>query len=374
MVATKAVGVIPCAHCTQRTTEVTCALCGRQICAECAGDRNSCSEPVTRELRLGIGNRLVDVSRDGRYGVVQHKLTRSRRLLDLHQLAYYRHGPLPRGRLLGGPRFVRLYNSWPEQPDVATTRVAVARPHGEVVEQIVAELSAPLQHWRVVSSGADFLCAVHTNQQVRVLDLARGTHSLHAPMAYKVVQVCDFDPTTRLLVSASYGVARLERVDAGEATALATLSLVNGDAEWCGVAGDRAFTIVREAARFGRAGRVEVWSARPPYQRMGTLSFAGQWGEPDGYDCSRDGRLLAVATHDHWHVIVYDQATGDTVSLEGHTDPVNLVRFVAGDRLLITADRDNRVILWPRTAEGFASRRVELELADRELELPQRLA
>ena len=37
--------------------------------------------------------------------------------------------------------------------------------------------------------------------------------------------------------------------------------------------------------------------------------------------------------------------------LSSHTDDVVLVRFVDGGRRLITADEDNRVIIWPREAE-----------------------
>ena len=49
---------------------------------------------------------------------------------------------------------------------------------------------------------------------------------------------------------------------------------------------------------------------------------------------------------------------------DADTDRINLVRFVAGDRLLVSADRDNRVLLRPRKGDEFLDESVEVEIED----------
>ena len=57
--------------------------------------------------------------------------------------------------------------------------------------------------------------------------------------------------------------------------------------------------------------------------------------------------LLALGRN----VLVYRLRVGARQWLRGHTDEVSLLRFVCGGRMLITADENARVRLWPRRGE-----------------------
>jgi hypothetical protein len=68
---------------------------------------------------------------------------------------------------------------------------------------------------------------------------------------------------------------------------------------------------------------------------------------------SGDGELLAVREQ-RKTLTVIDLSSGKRQSLSGHTDRINLVRFIQGGRVLVTADNDNRVVFWPRAASRMA--------------------
>lgn len=51
-------------------------------------------------------------------------------------------------------------------------------------------------------------------------------------------------------------------------------------------------------------------------------------------------------------VLIYRLRTGRKTTLQGHTDDVSLLRFVCGGRVLVSADDDGRVRLWPKNDNG----------------------
>lgn len=51
-------------------------------------------------------------------------------------------------------------------------------------------------------------------------------------------------------------------------------------------------------------------------------------------------------------MLIYRLRTGRKTTLQGHTDDVSLLRFVCGGRVLVSADDDGRVRLWPKNDNG----------------------
>lgn len=77
---------------------------------------------------------------------------------------------------------------------------------------------------------------------------------------------------------------------------------------------------------------------------------AGRNLAPEELDLSGDGALVALRRK-RKDVLVVQLASGQQQLLKGHTDRVHLVRFVSAGQRLVTADKDNRVIIWPRAGE-----------------------
>lgn len=75
---------------------------------------------------------------------------------------------------------------------------------------------------------------------------------------------------------------------------------------------------------------------------------------PSEASLSHDGALLAVRRR-RKDVLMLNLNDGTHQLLGGHTDRINFVRFIRGGRQLVTADKDNRVIFWPRSGERFIS-------------------
>jgi hypothetical protein len=59
-------GLVPCAHCGLRPSEIPCPLCERLICATCGEQLASCPEPWPQAFRLPRGARGLDMDRGGR--------------------------------------------------------------------------------------------------------------------------------------------------------------------------------------------------------------------------------------------------------------------------------------------------------------------
>ena len=76
---------------------------------------------------------------------------------------------------------------------------------------------------------------------------------------------------------------------------------------------------------------------------------------------SRDGRYFAAATPRN-DLVVHDLDHESEQVFTEHTDEINHIRFGGDDHLLISADRDNRVVLRPRTATGYAKPLLSVEV------------
>jgi hypothetical protein len=76
---------------------------------------------------------------------------------------------------------------------------------------------------------------------------------------------------------------------------------------------------------------------------------------------SRDGSYIAIGTGDT--LTVHDLERNRTAHFDEHSDKINYIRFAADDHVIISADTDNRVVLRPRTPDGYAKPVVEVQLA-----------
>jgi hypothetical protein len=198
---------------------------------------------------------------------------------------------------------------------------------------------------------------VSTTQLVVVL-APDGTSRTFEPMPRRVVQACHLDLDRNVLVSATWGEIMLHRVVDDKLVPLARVA-VTGNVSW--VALEEPWL----AACVG--GVVRVWHigahfaiGREEYQHVVDDSLRTA-------SLSRDGRYLAIGAGRK--VIVHDLDHDVSTELDGHTDDICLVRFAGTDHLLVTADADNRVILRPRTASGYARSVIDVAVPDEPIKL-----
>ncbi len=379
MVVTKHPGVVPCAHCKQQPGSEDCQVCTKVVCQDCGARWQSCDQVVARELRLGMGQRLIDVDKDGHYGVVQHMLSRKRRLFDLRRTAYVAlYEALPHGSIVSGQRFARIepepVSTSAHQDTGFTTTLTIASLMSVSRVHIVEVNQAPPQGFSLATKDSA-ACVTLADQTVRLVSVKHGQTTRHVPLPGKVIQASALDDAAGLLFTATFGYAQLDHIDDTLASdKIGRLRIWDGDAYWVGVGKQAAATITRSSINVGTLGHIEAWQTEPPFERIAHIKLrasgdsAFRWTEPDSVALSDDGRFLAYALN-RYQVMVNDLVSGDTTLFSGHTDPVNLVRFAANDTLLITADRDNRVFIRPRVGDTFVDRSVAVRLAEDPVDL-----
>jgi hypothetical protein len=109
--------------------------------------------------------------------------------------------------------------------------------------------------------------------------------------------------------------------------------------------GQGCYVTVAELTGAQRLGRKRTW-----------LDFHGRLEPLQLPVCaalSDDGRFLAFALKSR-QVVVHDFVRDARRTYAGHSDSVCMVAFTAGAGALVTADRDNRVLIRPRASEMFA--------------------
>ncbi|HLU68317.1 MAG TPA: hypothetical protein VKZ63_18665, partial [Kofleriaceae bacterium] len=337
----------------------TCGTCGRFVCAACLLDWTGCERRVPIEVRLGTGSRLRDVEPTGRLGLVSHWRRRAR-LLDLRrlcwittavkpprwrsQMALTRDGAIIESFFVPAPA-----STSPNAPQAfaGLRRVWLARRAVEVWGDV-----GPIGRGLEIGRRGTAAWYVRSDETMQLLHLdapapLRASHL--APLPGKVVQSVHLDEARGLVAAGSWAEVALYRIEEERLALLSAARLGSGDVPWIAIAGPRLVALVVSQT----TATLRSWALGQPLRRSGEQSraIAGR-ALPLG-SATPDGRFVALARGDRT-IELHDLERQDALELEGHTDDVCLVRFVADGRLLVTADLDNRVILRPRGPGGFS--------------------
>lgn len=367
-------GAIGCAHCKKIGAEHACQICTRLVCATCAANWATCGEPSGRVVRLGLTARVRDVDPNGRIALVSH-WRRPLRLFDLRRLRWI-DTVLPRHYWVLSRQFPprlsaahRLYHS-----DIDVTRsetmargIRVLDLHSGSSLQIADEVPFGTTG---VSSMGDRYYYVTTTQEVLVTTNAQHVGllaqpvELYEPLPRKVLHAAFVDGERDLLAAGSWNEVVLHRMVGGQLERLGYAKTEKlGDVCWIAVAGPWLVAIV---AGPGASGHVEVrrlerdLSIGPVVYRHGGTSLRAA-------SLSRDGRYLAFGGTAG---LVVHELDADRVTIfEEHSDRINFVRFAADDHVLISADTDNRIVMRPRTPNGYARPVVAVEVPEQPIAL-----
>jgi hypothetical protein len=359
MALEKTRGAVTCAHCQTVAGEAgaVCPYCRRPVCGPCSA-AGTCSEPQPRELRLGLGLRLVAVDERGRFGVaVPAASLGDPRLVDLDSgersalteaaaVRFEENGPfaIAGGRLawwmhISGGQLDELDRHWHM---VQETRLPLPRPQLHRHIDLPAKHLALLDDGRTVSASEDTVMAYDTEGD---RELWRTT------LQPEVVQAFAVSARLGLVVLGLFSKVAILRLDTGER--VGGIYFVDEDLGCVTLGGDRLAAI--SAPGYVRV--VAVDRARPPHRwetvHEGHASAFGQVSAGDA-SLSADGLLLAIRRR-RKQVQVIRVEGGERQLIRRHTDRVILVRFVRGGQMLVSADRDNRVCLWPRAGDRIVT-------------------
>jgi len=377
VVFSKTPGVIPCAHCKQRPSQQTCAICTREVCAPCALAWQSCETKVARETRLGMGWRLTEVDGQGKFGLISHVFTKRTRLVDLKQLAYVRTAAqLKDTVLLKGGRALQLFNNRNQSatevmPTFTVVMTVTDMRTGRYTQFVLDESSPGVRAWHTTRAETH-LWMLTEDETLHIVELDTGRRTLHRGFPKIMVHAVAIDDEVNDLAAVgSYGSVALFGL-AGEFTSYGSVRLADGDVAGLAIAGSTIAVIVRaSSAGPSVGGLLQVWSASEPRVFRHTSQLVGddrpRWNEGSAFAISDSGRFIAVGTAND-QVTLFDVDSGRAKTLTGHTDNVNLVRFVANDTLLVTADRDNRVILRPFDGDTYLDRTFDVDLSGDEVD------
>jgi len=363
----KTPGAVLCGHCHALGAKDFCRFCRRPVHRACL-DSPDCPEPHPRELRLGLGARLRDIDEEGRIGSVGHLLGGE----DLRELASRavidevwpaaEHRGLPVGylepRAFGPGVFVRTAATYTleagsdgepirvyQHPLLAQTRL-VEGPDLRLVPR--PRLNLDPERLLVTRNGRTAVLVSTSRFDVIDLDAVRPAVvvDLKGELIFDLAISGEMD----LAVAAVFGRLRCFRL--GDGQLLGAIRLEDGDVTAVALDGGRLAAVTEELRLHVRqvgGGPPDRWAAA-----LHTDVQARGYIRPGQLSLSHDGRLLALR-HRRKQVLVIDLERGERQLLRGHTDTVCLVRFIAGGRVLVTADDDNRVRFWPRSGDRIIS-------------------
>ena len=198
-----------------------------------------------------------------------------------------------------------------------------------------------------ISPDRSLLAVSHEDMSVELWDTATGRLVATLSNNDDVIVDLAFDPTGRLLAVAEmsgqamiWDVAALEAVGEPEPVALLENSPIMNEAGallYARFVSDTQLVL-------GYLGDVEVWDlsdlANP------RLTHLPQALLTLGYGINENGTLLATATQDG-SIQIWNLVSGErSLVLAQHQAPVNVVRFIDGDRRLISIDRAGHVRIW----------------------------
>ncbi len=357
-------GGVGCFHCQKLGADETCPICSRPVCEQCAAG-DTCPVPHRRELRLGLGRRLRAVSPDGSRGLVSG-WTGGMALVDLEtgdrvaSLGFLSHGgwsgPWP--ALASAERVVAaaatiskepyLTVESPERNETARLDLSEVQPSSE---KLVMEKLA-------LSEDGAVAAVVRSDMHVDLVDLSEPALLGTLAEPSEAIQSLALSTELDLLVLGLYGRLKAFRLSDLQRTGTLAPRSLDGDVAWVGLSRRHLAAISTNGGcvLYGVSPGLFPggWSRSAQLQLEQSSTASDIIGEmPRGSrrvvaSLSPDGDLLAVRQGKKL-VQVHPLRGGEPVSLEGHTDRVNLVRFVAGGEVLVTADLDNRVGFWPRS-------------------------
>ena len=360
----KSSGAVGCFHCQKLGADATCPICGRPVCEACAGG-DTCPVPHRRELRLGVGRRLRAVAPGGDRGVVSG-WTGGMALVDLQSG--------DRLASLGFLKFGAGSGPWPEllsTGQVVAAAVTLARaPYllvgapestGMVQVDLPAARSSSEKLYMdrlAVSEDGAVAAVVRSDMHVDLVDLRRFTLQGSISEPSETIQSLALSAGLDLLVLGLYGRLKVFRLSDLQRIGTLAPRALDGDVAWVGFSRTRlaaisvmggclVFDVPRGLAPAGwtRVARLEVDASSTVADIVGDMPRGSRRVVAS---LSDDGVLLAMRRGKK-KVEVHPVAEGTAVALDGHTDRVNLVQFVAGGKVLVTADQDNRVGFWPRS-------------------------
>jgi len=358
-------GAVGCAHCVQIGAEVSCQVCGRLVCTRCEADWATCSEPSGRVIRLGIGARLRDVDPGGQLGLVS-TWHRSRKLLDLRRLRWY-DAVVPGAWSMYERVDPRL---------TASGHLICARYRQDVFVGMYALELATREEIRIsdvepaglalVSARNDRFVYVSSNQIVIVIEVSpRPAPTLRFdPLPRKMLHAVTLEAERGLLAAGSWSEVVLHRIR-GTKLELLGRGATHGNVTFVAVAGGWLVA----AARADGTTRVTAWALDAADEITDVAWQLEDTRVLKSAALSRDGRDFAFSFGTE--VIVRDLATGTAMTFTEHTDEVILIRFAGDDHVLVTADADNRVVLRPRTATGYARALRPMDVPDPSLTLTE---
>jgi WD40 repeat protein len=352
MVLPKTHGAAGCAHCHQLDVAPKgCRICGRSICRDCATKPRSCPVPHPRELRLGLGGRLREVDpalRQGLYtrvGLHLYDLEEHRPrpgMLAFFSLDTDAWLPLPAGEL--------LWVDWSSHGKCISGYAFLRREGGR--SKVLARLPGDQQREvmpRTVrrSEHGRYAFVVRTDETVDVIDTQRKAFHGSLAVAGQVLQAIAASEDAGLVVAASFGQLFVFGLD--DCQLRGRRPLRDGDVRWLAIANG----LVCACNEYGQLEVLEIHGKNPRSWQPLT-GFPPQIGRglrgANQAALSPDGALLARGRRKA--VEVYSiELRGLTQTLRPHTDTVSFVRFSGDGSQLITADDDNRVVIWPRSGE-----------------------
>ena len=360
----KSSGAVGCFHCQKLGAEKTCAICKRPVCDPCAAG-DTCPVPHRRELRLGLGRRLRAVSPDGTRGIVSG-WTGGTALVDLHSgerlasLGFMTFGgwsgPWP--ALASAERVVaaavtlnikpKLQVGSPEHQDMAQVELLEKQSGSEKLYALKLALS---------EDGAR-AAVLRSDMHVDLVDLDRPALEGTISEPREAIQSLALSRELDLLVFGLYGRLKVFRLSDREYIGTLAPRQLDGDVAWVGLSRGQLAAISSighcMVLRVSRDLAPGGWTKVSELSLEASATVADIIGEmPRGArrvvaSLSDDGALLAVR-QGKTRLEVHPVSGGDPMVLEGHTDRINLIQFVAGGKVLVTADQDNRVGFWPRS-------------------------
>ena len=346
-------GEVLCAHCQGGGASTACRACGKLLCATCSSRWFDCEEKRGRVFRLGRGARLRGVDGVGRFALVS-RFVFPPRLLDLQTgrwgAAMSRNVLFPSMaiRLLGEGQWLE---PWHAADGTQVVFLGLKKCAVGSDEPALLFGGLPGRALRVTRNGA-YAWLINTHESIDLYDLRggdRGARQIDA-LPGSVVQAAVIDDEASLLLAATWGEIRVLRLDAGEEVYRGRLRPEDGDIRSLNLAGRRVVAVIEP--QLG-AYVLAAWDL-DDHDRAGEPFFRCEIGADfDGgaADLSSDGRLWADASRgDAIEIIELD--SGRRGTYRGHTDGVSFIAFADRDRLLISGDNDNRVIVRTRADDG----------------------
>lgn len=221
----------------------------------------------------------------------------------------------------------------------------------------LAGKTLPIEHdaeSTIVTDPSRRLLAVsHDEPALELWDITTGRRVAELGEANHFIADMEFNGTGGLLVVAEMTgrttLWDMTTLPAGDPQSVATLesSLPEGALVHAQFVSDTQLAL-------GYLGNVEVWDLsdlRAPQARQ-----LPQAELTLGYAVNGDGSLLATATQDG-SIQIWSLVTGErSLALAEHPAPVNVVRFIDGDRRLVSMDRAGHVRVWDARALPLGER------------------